>query len=220
MSDDRDRDDIDSESVSKIDLDTVSLLIPRIKNGSVDARAELLEHVQDYMRLMAEQRLPTNLQGKVGTSDIVQQSLAKVIQGFEQFRGGTGREFYGWLNQIISNEAKRLHRDFHREKRDIKRERRLGNPYDSAAPGIVPADAQPTPRSQAIAAEQVQIFREKLSALPDDYAEVIRLRGLQRLSFREVAKRMNRSFDSVTKLWYRAVLKLQQELDDSRGRLE
>ena len=38
-------------------------------------------------------------------------------------------------------------------------------------------------------------------------------RSLERMSFKDVAKQLNRSFDSVTKLWYRAILKLQQELD-------
>jgi DNA-directed RNA polymerase specialized sigma24 family protein len=45
------------------------------------------------------------------------------------------------------------------------------------------------------------------------------LRSLERLSFKEVAAAMDRSHDSVTKLWYRAIMKLQQELegyDDSQ----
>ncbi len=68
---------VDPEATPPIDLDTVSLLVPQAKEGSDQARSLLLEHVQDYMALMAQQKLGPNLQGKVGTSDVVQQSLRR-----------------------------------------------------------------------------------------------------------------------------------------------
>ncbi len=196
-----------------VDLDTVSLLVPRAKDGSSEAREQLLEHIQGYMSLMAKQNSPTNLQGKFGTSDIVQQSLAQVIRGFDGFRGSSKGEFYAWLKTIVANEAKKLQRDFHRDKRDVKRERQLANDVSGSGIGFVPTDMQPTPRANAIAAEQIQQLHGALQRLPNDYAQVIRLRSLERLSFKDVAQQMNRSFDSVTKLWYRAILKLQQELE-------
>ncbi len=203
---------VDQNETPPIDLDTVSLLVPQAREGSERARSLLLEHVQDYVVLMARQRLSPNLQGKVGTSDVVQQSLAQVIQGFDGFRGTTAQEFYGWLNRIIANEVKKLQRDFHRDKRNVRREQPLGTHYQDSGTGFVPTDRQRTPGSAAIAAEQIALFHETLASLPADYAEVIRLRSLERLPFKEVAEAMNRSFDSVTKLWYRAILMLQEEL--------
>lgn len=76
----------------------------------------------------------------------------------------------------------------------------------------VPADQNLTPSSEAVAAEQVERFHAVLSELPEDYAEVIRLRSIERLTFKEVAKRMERSHDSVTKLWYRAMLQFEAKL--------
>lgn len=210
-----------SEPVPDIDLDTVSLLVPRAKQGSEEARDQLLAHVQDYMRLMATQNAPGNLQGKFGASDVVQQSLAQVIQGFDDFRGNTAGEFYGWLKVIVTNEVRKLQRDYRRDKRNVDLERPLAADLSGSRPGFVPEDGQPTPRAHAIAAEQVQQLHEALDQLPEDYAEVIRLRSLERMSFKDVAASMDRSFDSVTKLWYRAILKLQQELepdDDSSAR--
>ena len=201
------------EHVPEIDLDTVSLLVPQAKQGSAEARDQLLAHVQDYLRLMAQQNAPGHLQGKFGASDVVQQSLAQVIQGFDDFRGNTAGEFYGWLKVIVTNEARKLQRDYRRDKRNVARERPLAVDLSGSQPGFVPADGQPTPRAHAIAAEQVEQLHDALERLPDDYAEVIRLRSLERLSFKDVADRMGRSFDSVTKLWYRAILKLQQELE-------
>ena len=49
-----------------------------------------------------------------------------------------------------------------------------------------------------------------LAELPPDYQEVIVLRNLQRLSFNEVAERMDRSRPAVQMLWMRAIRKLQE----------
>lgn len=201
------------EPAPDIDLDTVSLLVPRAKEGSEEARAELLECVQDYVLLMAQKNTSPGMQGKFGASDVVQQSLAQVIQGFDNFRGNSANEFYGWLGRIVENEVKQLQRDFRRDKRDITRERPMAVDHSGSGVGFVPADRQPTPKSRALAAEELALFQEALDRLSDDYAEVIQLRSLERLSFKEVAGRMERSVDSVTKLWYRAILKLQQEFD-------
>ncbi len=53
-----------------------------------------------------------------------------------------------------------------------------------------------------------------LAQLPADYQEVIVLRNLQRLSFNEVAERMERSRPAVQMLWMRAIKKLQEEMGD------
>lgn len=220
MSSDEHAPDIDLDAPD-IDLDTVSLLVPKAKEGSDQARAELLEYVQDYVLLMARKNTSRGMQGKFGASDVVQQSLAQVIQGFDNFRGNSASEFYGWLGRIVENEVKQLHRDLRREKRDIARERPLAVDPSGSGAGFVPADQQPTPKSRALAAEEIALFQEALDRLPDDYAEVIRLRSLERKSFKEVAAEMDRSLNSVTKLWYRAILVLQQEFvqdDDAAAR--
>lgn len=203
-----------------IDLDTVSLLVPKAKEGSDEARAKLLEHIQDYIALMARRNNVAYLQAKFGTSDIVQQSLAQVIQGFDNFRGESAKEFYGWLNQIVANEAKKLQRDYHRAKRDVGRERPFAQDRSGSHPGFVPTDDELTPGARALAAEQLELFYRALDRLSDDHAEVIRLRSLERLAFKEVAAKMDRTVDAVTKLWFRAILKLQQEMgheDESRS---
>lgn len=199
------------EQANPPELDTISRLIPEIKAGSDTARDQLLVHIQSYLALMASKNNVQHLQAKFGHSDIVQQSLAQVVHGFDQFRGASSKEFYGWLNQIVANEAKRLQRDHHRQKRDVARERRLDQSGSFAA--LVPPDGQLTPRSKALAAEEMQQLTEALERLPEDYAQVVKLRSLESLPFQEVAKRMDRTVDSVRKIWYRAIVKLQQEVD-------
>ncbi len=195
------------------DLDTVSLLVPKAKNGSEEAKEKLFAHVQDYMNLMAQKNMPRNLQGKFGASDVVQQSLAKVIVNFEDFRGNSKGEFLAWLRMIVTNESKKFQRDYHRDKRDIKLEKNLVTEDGQNVLDFTLADRNLTPGSSAIAVEQIGELHNALEKLSDDHAEVIRLRSLEQLSFKEVAERMDRNTNSVTKLWYRAILKLQEELN-------
>ena len=199
------------------DLDTISRLVPMAKAGSDDARDELLNHVQQYVALMAKQKMTPNLQGKFGASDIAQVSMAQALVGFEKFRGKSTGEFYAWLKAIVQNVARGMERDFRRRKRDIGRERALASERSGSALGFIVLDDEQTPRSHAIAAERVERLHQALAKLPDDYAEVIRLRSLEQLTLNEVADRMGRSFDSVRKLWYRAMLQLKQELQPDLG---
>ena len=56
------------------------------------------------------------------------------------------------------------------------------------------------------------MLADALARLPEDYREVIVLRHLQGLPFAEVAHRMERSVDSVEKLWIRALARLRHLL--------
>ena len=60
--------------------------------------------------------------------------------------------------------------------------------------------------------EQLEQFRQILGNLPEDYAQVVQLRAFDELPFAEIATRMQRSVDSVSKLWSRALVRLAEEL--------
>ena len=71
-----------------------------------------------------------------------------------------------------------------------------------------------TPSQKASRREQAVLLADALSRLPEDYREVIILRHLEALSFQEVARQMQRSEDSVQKLWVRALASLRRTLGD------
>ena len=70
-----------------------------------------------------------------------------------------------------------------------------------------------------MAAERRQLFHQVMLELSPEHAEVIQLRSIDELSFKEIGERMDRSEDAVSKLWYRAMLKLEEKLK-SRGNFE
>ena len=194
-----------------IDLPTISQLIPKCKVGDTSARDQLIDEIQDYLSQVANHQIDDRLRKKVGASDIVQNSLLKVVECLEQFKGKTSLELRGWLKQIVIHEIQAKRRYFGTRKRDVSREVEDSNsPSGQLAPLL--ADGNPTPGTEAIAKERIAAFNEALEKLSSDQAEVIRLRNIDRLSFKEIGQKMNRSEDAVSKLWYRAVLKFEEKL--------
>ena len=194
------------------DYQSISILIEPSKQGDSQAQAELLAQLQDYVRLMAEKHLEPSLRQKAGYSDIAQEAMTRVVENFNQFHGETSAEFRGWLRAIVVNEIQRTRRTFRAAKRDIAKERQIDSDSHSGQFDMGPVDLNPTPSTEAMAREQVETFKKILGQLPEDYATVIQLRSIEKLSFKEVAETMQKTHDSVTKLWYRAVLKLEEKM--------
>ena len=73
-------------------------------------------------------------------------------------------------------------------------------------------DPDPTPGACAVASERVGRLFAALDELPGSYAEIVRLRNLEFLTFAEIGQRMQLSKDAARKLWERAVRRLAREL--------
>lgn len=192
----------------RFDIDSVSMLLHRAKSGCGDSRNQLIDQLQSYMILLAGRYSDEQLKRKLGVSDIVQQSMVNVVRGFDDFRGDSEGEFKAWLKAVLRNEIHRIRRDYGREKRDVSREK----PLDFSKNGIKGSLTSPesSPVSKVINHERLFRMREAIKQLSPDDAKVVRLRSLERLSFKEIAPQLNRSVDATTKLWYRAIIKLQQ----------
>ena len=69
-------------------------------------------------------------------------------------------------------------------------------------------------RADAQQREQLVAVANRLARLPAAYREVIILRGLQGLSFEEVAKQMDRNCGAVRMLWLRALDRLNRTIEE------
>lgn len=199
---------------AEIDFVSMSQLVDAAKAGDSDARSQICRQVQGQLNRMADQQLDANLRRKLNPSDIVQVTLTRMVQGFADFRGSSTAEFYGWLNTILKNEIHSTRRDFHRQRRDVRRET---DHASSIVRSQVPGETG-MPDHDLQRQEKMTKFREVIDRLPEDQARVIELRSIQELPFAEVARQMNRTVNAVSKLWGRALVNLQQELakrDDS-----
>lgn len=196
-----------SEQDKSIDPGSFSRLVIEARHGDGLARSEICRQVREYLCGRVDRDLDQRLRAKLNPSDIAQQAMLRMVEGLEDFRGSSSREFYAWLNSILRNEILSIRRDYYRQRRDVRREEgpAAGETFDLTA-------NEPSVEATIRQREQLAQFREVIERLPEDYARVVRLRGIEELPFAEIAVQMERSVDSVSKLWSRALIRLAEEL--------
>lgn len=193
-------------------------LLSVARDGDPDALGRLLELYRNYLALMARLQVGRRLQGKVDAADLVQETFLEAHRDFHQFRGGSEAELVGWLRQILAtNLANAVRRYYGTQRRDMNLERELTREFDESWKALDRGLVAPqsSPSQQAARREQAVLLADALQRLPEDYRETIVLRHLEGLTFPEVARRMERSEDSVKKLWARALARLRRVLEVS-----
>jgi RNA polymerase sigma-70 factor (ECF subfamily) len=192
-----------------------SALMAKAQQGDREAVGELVDQCRNYLLLIANQEMDRDFQGKLGPSDIVQESMIAAQDNFGRFAGTTQEQLLGWLRGFLLNgmrDATRRYKGL--KKRQVGREQSLDGL--SKMPSL--ADHLCTPGTQAVANEEAALLSKALSRLPADYQQVIRLRNWDRLSFVDIGTQMGRSDEAVRKLWSRALLQLQVEFTSSAQR--
>ena len=183
------------------------------KASGASALGTLLELYRNYLRLLARIEIGRRLQGKVDASDIVQETFLEAHRHFPRFEGSEEPQFVHWLRQILAAKVANLVRHyFGTQARDIRLEQELAAELDNSSRmlGHELAASIASPSQDAVRREQAVLLADALERLPEDYREAIVLRHLEGLTFPEISQRMQRSQDSVEKLWLRALARLRQ----------
>ncbi len=189
------------------------LLLHEAQAGETAALGRLLERYQRYLLLLATVQIGKRLQGKVDPADLVQETYLEAHRNFGNFRGTTELEFASWLRAIMAgNLADLMRRYLGTKARDIRLEREMRAAVDCSSVLLDRGFFAPgsSPSQQAVRREQGALLADALAALPQHYREVLIMRHLEGLTFPEIAQRMERSLDSVEKLWMRALVHLRQ----------
>ena len=75
-----------------------------------------------------------------------------------------------------------------------------------------PDAGEESPSEVIMRRENEILLADALSKLPEDYQEVIYLRNMQQLPFKEIADKMERSQGAVQMLWLRSLKQLQEQM--------
>lgn len=110
---------------------------------------------------------------RVAAEDIVQDALLRAFRGFEGFRGEAAR---AWLFTIVRNCFFTSFGDKHAAASEQIAEGQEFNLVDGKTPESIVADRQEAAR-----------LRDIIAALPQPFREVLVLRELEELSYREIA---------------------------------
>ena len=72
------------------------------RTGNRVALGQLLDVYRQYLYFLARVQIDREIQGKIGASDVVQETYLEAHRDFGQFRGGSVAELVGWLRQILA----------------------------------------------------------------------------------------------------------------------
>ncbi|MCE5268001.1 MAG: sigma-70 family RNA polymerase sigma factor [Planctomycetaceae bacterium] len=190
-------------------------LLEGARQGDAECRDRLFGLCRSYLNFVARSQIETWLRRKVDASDLVQETMLEACRDFERFQGHSEQEWLAWLRKILNHNAADFVRHYRgTAKRAARREVPFRDPDDSVARGAPePAADMPTPSQEFLQLDTELRVTAAMNTLPHDYQEVILLRNLQRLSFNEVAERMERSRPAAQMLWMRAIRKLQEAME-------
>jgi RNA polymerase sigma-70 factor (ECF subfamily) len=182
--------------------DESTALLLAARAGSADALDRLYQRVSGRLLAIVRLRMGRDLRSRMESQDILQATLIKSFERLDQFAGGDGATLMAWLARIAENEI-RDQADFqHRQRRDIAASIPLDAAHELMATRVRSAF------SQVAIGEDVARLEAALEKLDPDHREVIVLRKLEELSFKEIAGRMGRTEDACRMLLARAMVAL------------
>lgn len=176
--------------------------------------ADLLERYRGYLRVLAGLHLHALLRGKLDPSDVVQQTMLRAVQGFDELRCREPAVVAAWLRQTLARTMADLARDFFRGKRDVSLERPLEADLDRSSAGLVGllADGEPSPSQQLEQAERQLRIADALLRLPEAMREAVVRKHLQGYSLAEIAAHLGRTPAAVASLLRRGLEQLREHL--------
>jgi RNA polymerase sigma-70 factor (ECF subfamily) len=202
---------------SRVTFDTHTdpeLLLILAKAGYSRALVHLLDRCRHPLAEQARCQVGRRLRVKLDVEDLLQEVSLEACRDIGKFRGSTEGEFLCWLRKILETILlNQVRHYFGTGRRNLRHERRLAEMDDSTR-GLVrhPVAPDTSPSQKAVKRERAGRLAEALETLPQAYREVIVLRHQKGLSFLEVARRMDRTEDSVKNMWVRALRQLRRLL--------
>lgn len=183
------------------------------KKGEQQAVGQLLEHFRSYLKLIASHEIGSKLGAKLDASDIVQDTFLDAHRYFENFQGESVTQFTAWLRTVMAGVmANNMRRYLGTKARDIRLERQLAADLDNSAAMLseLLVASVSSPSQNIMRDEQTIQLAKAMANLSLDYQSVLTLRHIEGLTFPQIASRLNKTVDSVEKLWLRAIVQLRK----------
>ena len=173
-----------------------------------------LDRHRAYLEMLANMNFDRRLQGRLGASDIVQETLQEAHQQRENFRGDNTAQLAGWLRQMLRNNMIDAARRHLRGKRAVNMERSIAvMNRSSLRMDAVLAGDQTSPSECLVRHERLLSMAAALDRLPPDQAEAVRLKHLEGYSLKEVGETMQRSTPAVAGLLHRGLKNLREMME-------
>ncbi len=190
-------------------------LVARIRQGDGEALAEYAQLRRPQLLAYITRQLSDALRRKVEADDLLQEVCSEAVRSLPDV-DLADREPFSWLCQIAQRRIVDAHRrHFGAQKRDAGREVSLhGAPTPSGRHGLIDLlVASLTTPSQAFSRHQrEQQLLDALAQLPEEQREALRMRYIENLPSKEIARRLGKTDGAVRVMLTRSLNKLQSLL--------
>lgn len=200
-------------------------LVRRAAGGDEAAAAELFGRHRDRLQRLVRLRLDRRLQGRIDTSDVLQETYLDLVQQLPAFAARGDMPVFLWLRLLAGQRLSRLHRQhLGAAMRDAGREVPIdggATPEAGSASLAVRLLGRLTTASQAAdRAERKRLLEQTLDAMDPIDREIIALRNFEELTNAEAAAVLGLSKTAASNRYVRALARLQNALRDVPGLLD
>lgn len=181
-------------------------LVREAKNGSQEALNRLFALYGHRLLALIRIRMGPSLRRQLESQDLLQQTLLKAFERFDQFDGAGETTLMGWFGAIARNEIRDQAKYLHRGGRDVKR----AVPLEAALDAMVEPVRTEISRIHLLA--EAQRLEQAIEGLEDKHREVLLLRRFEELTFPQIGKYLDKSPDACRMLYSRAMAALTFKL--------
>jgi RNA polymerase sigma-70 factor, ECF subfamily len=200
-------------------------LLARLGRGDERALSELFARHRERLRRMVRLRLDRRLQGRIDSSDVLQDTYLEVARRAGEYVAAPSMPPFLWLRFLTSQTLQGLHRHHLKvQMRDAGQEvslRRHATPQaNSACLAEMLLGRLTSPTRAARRAEMQFKLQEILNAMEPLDREVLALRHFEELSNHEVAEVLGLSKTAASNRYVRALERLKDRLKGIPGFLD
>ncbi len=176
------------------------------RNGCDESLAWIVQHLRDYLVLVARGQIGEQVRSKFSGSDVVQMSLIEASKSISQFKGSTEAEIRAWMKGIVlhnlTDESKRYTRT---KSRAINRERSM----DQVAFAL-PDEIGETPSVMLRRKESDTQLRRLIERLPPQQRRAVEGRHRFGFTYAEIARQLGISENAVRSAYSLGKMKLRE----------
>jgi RNA polymerase sigma-70 factor (ECF subfamily) len=207
------------------DSEETAHLLQRAGQGDSQALGALFARHRDRLRRMVQLRLDRRLQGRIDSSDVLQEAFLELSKSLADYLRNPVLPFFLWLRLLTGRKLQALHRHhLGTRMRDAGREVSLHRGALPEASSVSLASQllgrYVAPSQAAIRAELQLRVQEALNGMEPLDREVLALRHFEQLSNAETAQVLGVSEAAASNRFVRALKRLKTILTSTPGFLD
>jgi len=194
-----------------LDHEESAVTLQRARDGSSEALNRIFHECGERLLALIRLRLGPELRRHIESRDILQDTLLRAFENFDDFRGSSNKTLMAWLAAIAGNQIRNQVEYFHRQRRDVKQTVPLDENLHVAATEV---------RSQVTRLnmnEEAMNVESALDSMDELHREVILMRNFEELTFAEIGERIGKGADASRMLYARSMVSLTNKVRELSG---